>query len=126
MENEREEGELVLGIRPDLFMHTVNNLLFGATSVELSEELNACVDAARLTGKQATLSLTLKIKPVGHNSGQYEIIDTVKASLPKYEKGKTLLFGTPEGNLQRENPRQPDISGLREADTNLPRTFKQV
>lgn len=43
--------------RPDLYIHTLNQLLHGATSEELSEKLSNCVEAVRNTGKQATLTL---------------------------------------------------------------------
>jgi hypothetical protein len=36
--------------------------------------------------------------------------------MPKDEKGSSLMFATPEGNLQREDPRQLKIEGLRQVD----------
>ena len=109
--------------RPDLFIHTVNTLLHGSTAVELSEKLTECVEAARQTGKKATLTLTLNIKPIGRDTGQYEIRDDVKAKIPQLDKGMTLMFGTPEGNLQREDPRQKKLD-LKIADDPKPETLK--
>ncbi len=96
-------------MRPDLFNNTVNQLLYGHTQNELSEKLSECVEAARESGKVARLTLTLTIKPIGHDTGQYEIRDQIKTMLPSLDRGMTLMFGTPEGNLQRDDPHQPDL-----------------
>lgn len=96
-------------IRSDLFTHTVNNLLNGHTQAELSDRLAECVERARETGKQAKLTLTLTIKPLGQ-SGQYEIRDQIKQQLPELDRGITLFFGTPEGNLTREDPNQQNLA----------------
>ena len=61
--------------KKQLFTETVASLLYGCTSVELDEKLNECVLKARETGKMATLTLTLKIKPTG--KGQYESKDQI-------------------------------------------------
>ena len=94
--------------RPDLFTHTVNNLLGGHTAHELSDALAECVDRAQDTGKQAKLTLTLTIKPVG-KTGQYELRDSIKTTLPELDRGMTLMFGTPEGHLTREDPNQASL-----------------
>ena len=95
--------------RPDLYVHTLNQLLHGATSEELSENLSNCVEAVRNTGKQATLTLKLTVKPIGQGTGQYEIRDKITAAIPELDRGMTLMFGTPEGNLEREDPRQKNL-----------------
>lgn len=92
-------------IREDLFAHVLTALRAGATQVELSEELHQCVERARITGKSSKLTLTLTIKPNG-NSGQYTLTEDIKAKLPRLDRGATLMFGTPEGNLQRQDPNQ--------------------
>lgn len=91
-------------VRKDLFNYLVNNLRHGNAQEELSEHINQCVDAARETCKTATLTFTLKFKPDGH--GQYFITDNIKAKLPAMEHGATIMYGTPDGNLQREDPKQ--------------------
>lgn len=94
--------------RPDLFQHVVNSLRYGAAAEELSEALAECVDRARDAGKAATLTLTIKIKPKG-NSGQYFIEDDIKTKVPALMKEETIMFGTPDGNLTREDPRQQKL-----------------
>ncbi|ADE14132.1 conserved hypothetical protein [Nitrosococcus halophilus Nc 4] len=112
-------------MRPDLFAYTINQLRYGAAAQELSERLNECVQGARDTGKQAKLTLTLTVKPIGQNSGQYEIREQIKAQVPELDKGMTLMFGTPEGNLQREDPRQVKMD-LKSVSDNKPQQLKKV
>ena len=44
------------------------------------------------------------------------MIDDIKVTTPKETKGTTIMFATPENNLQREDPRQQSIEGLRSVD----------
>ena len=108
-------------MRPDLFTHVLAQLDYGQTAEDLSEKLYECIERARDTGKQAKLTLTLTVKPSGRDTGQFELKDQVKTALPAYDRGMTLLFATPEGNLQRENPRQAGLD-LRSADEQRPTT----
>lgn len=94
--------------RPDLFVSTLNQLRYGAAAEELSEKLAECVDRASSTGKNATLTLVINIKPQGA-SGQYFLTDEIKQKLPSLPKEQTIFFGTPEGNLTREDPRQQKL-----------------
>jgi len=111
-------------MRPDLFIHTIGLMRYGATGDELSEALHECVERARETGKQAELLLSIKIKPNG-TSGQYELRDTLKTKLPELDKGSTLVFGTPEGNLTREDPQQRELD-LRQVRDTTPTNFKEL
>ena len=77
-------------------------------SVELDEKLTGVVRAAEMTGKVGSITVQLKIKTKG-NSGQVELTPVVKAAVPEHERGSAILFATPEGNLQLNDPRQPDL-----------------
>lgn len=83
---------------------------------ELSDAMNDMVHASTETGKASELILKVKLKPMGGNSGQVELDTDVKAKLPQPTKGKTIMFATPQNNLQRENPKQQTLDGLRTAD----------
>ena len=111
-------------IRPDLFAFVIANLRYGQTLDELSETLHECVEASRETGKVSTMTLELKIKPNGA-TGQYELSEKIKSKIPESERGVTLMFGTPEGNLVREDPRQMKLD-LREVPTEAPAELKTV
>ncbi len=96
-----------MAIREDLFLFVIGQLRYGATQAELSEALNACVNAARETGSKATLTLSLQILPDG--DGTYRIEDKFVHKLPSLKRGSTIMYGTPEGNLEREDPRQKSL-----------------
>lgn len=83
---------------------------------ELADALNDMVHASTETGKLSELTLKIKLKPMGGNSGQVEMDTDVKTKLPQPTKGKTIMFATPHNNLQRENPKQQTLDGLRTAD----------
>lgn len=93
-----------MAIRHDLFTHTLNSLRMGEAQEELSKKLHECVCEARDVGKSASITLTITIKPNG--KGQFEVLDKIITKLPTPDKGVTLMYDTPDGNLQRENPRQ--------------------
>jgi len=114
-------GVTTMSQRPDLYSHTINTLQHGATAIELSEQLHECVQAAQKTGKKATLTVTLTIKPVGRDTGQYEFREDIKCKIPSLDRGMTLMFGTPDGNLTRNDPRQGELQ-LRSADEKKPIT----
>ena len=83
---------------------------------ELADALNDMVHASTETGKASELALKIKLKPLPGTSGQVELDTDVKAKLPQPTRGKTLMFTTPNNNLQRENPKQTTLDGLRTAD----------
>jgi len=91
--------------RPDLFTHVIGQMQGGALLDELSMKLNACVNRSRETGKPSEITVKLKIKPYGQ-SGQYELTEDIGVKLPRPELGKTLMYGTPDGNLTRQDPNQ--------------------
>ena len=101
-----------MGIRR--FTDTLNALRFGTLNDDLSESLHELTERCANTGKSGTLTLQLTLKP--GKGGQIEVIDDIKVKLPKEEKGTTLMFATPEGNLTREDPRQLKLDGLRSVD----------
>jgi len=83
---------------------------------EATDAINDAVHAATETGKAAEITLKIKFKPIGGKAGQVELDIDVKTKLPAPTRGKTLMFATPDNNLQRENPRQQTLDGLRTAD----------
>lgn len=111
-------------IRSDLFTFVVQSLRYGATLDELSETLHQCVEASRETGKVSSLTLELRIKPNGA-SGQFELLEKIKAKIPEGERGVTLMFASAEGNLTREDPRQMKLE-LREVPSDKPAELKTV
>tara|TARA_R110002167_G_scaffold188319_1_gene389857 strand:+ start:31643 stop:32008 length:366 start_codon:yes stop_codon:yes gene_type:complete len=98
-----------MSTRADLFNATVAQLRNGTTQAEASEMLAELVQACRDTNKIGELTLKIKVRPDGA-SGQYFLEDQVTINAPKPERGKTLFFGSPEGNLSRTDPNQKELN----------------
>lgn len=103
-----------MGIRP--FFDTLREIRRGEILDDAAALLNKAVKAVDETGKPAKLTIELTIKPAAKIPGTYVISDKVRAKLPELPVGETILFGTPEGNLQARDPRQVEID-LKAIDT---------
>lgn len=102
---------------PKPFNDTLVQLRFGELHSELTDAINEIVHKVASTQKAGKLTLTLAFK--AGKGGQIEIVDEMKVTLPKEEKGSTIMFATPEGNLQRQDPRQQTFEGIRSVDQEL-------
>ena len=100
------------------YAKTIADIYQGGLIDELNEKLSEVVRGAELTGKPGSLSLNLKIKAKG-SSGQIEITPVVVSRVPEHERGSALMFATPEGNLQLQDPRQANLE-LKEAPVKAP------
>ena len=111
-------------MKKNVFSFVLDTLRYGAVKNELDEKFEACVDAARLTGKQATLTLTLKIKPKGEDH-QLFIQDGVKCVIPELDKPDTLLFIAEDdkGNVDvtRNDPRKIPVDNLKVVESITPK-----
>lgn len=94
-----------MAYRQDLFTHVINQLNGGAVAEEASQKLNQLVRNCQDTGKPGEITFKMKIVPEG-NTGQYMITDDIKTTDPKFPRAKTLLFGTPDGNLDSVHQKQ--------------------
>lgn len=95
--------------RQDLFLEVAKQLRAGRTQDELSEALNQLVQDCRNTGKKGVVTLKITVKPDKGDNGQYFLSDEIVVKRPSFERGQTILFGTPDGNLQRTDPNQPEL-----------------
>jgi len=77
----------------------------GLTHDELSDALRDLVAAVTDEGKAGSLTFTVKIKPMGKGDG-LEVSAEIKSTPPKKTPGVSIFFATPEGNLERQDPRQ--------------------
>jgi len=98
------------------FSTTLGAIRFGELEEELTKQVKQLVQAVQETGRVGTLNLSLKLRP-GKNGGPMEIIDDYKVGMPKPEKGSTLMYPTAEGHLQRQDPRQGELDGIRSVPT---------
>ena len=97
-----------------LFTDVMRDLRFGEALDELSEQFNQLVQAVENTGRAGEMTFTVKLKP--STAGAIEVTDQIKVKLPPTQKGSSLFFATPEGNLVRNDPRQKEIPGLKEVE----------
>lgn len=104
-----------LQARRNPFSQLLQQLDYGSLEQDATDTLQDLVHACTETGKAGELTIKLKIKPVG-NTGQMELDADVTAKVPTHTRGKTLMFATPDNNLQREFPHQQTLDGLRTAD----------
>lgn len=91
------------------FFDTAREIRRGQFLDDCAAELQKAVRAVDETGKPAKLTVTLTIKPASKGQGAYVISDKVAAKLPELPVGETIMFGTPEGNLQSRDPRQAEM-----------------
>jgi hypothetical protein len=99
---------------PRTFTDSIGQLRYGKTATELSEQFQALVQQCQTTGKPGSITFTINLKP--GRGGQIEISDEIKVKLPKPERGTSLMFATEDGHLQRSDPRQGELDGLRTVD----------
>ena len=97
------------------FTDTLNAMRFGTLTDDLTKELHELTKQCANTQRTGSITLTLSLRP--GKGGQIEVFDDIKVKLPKPERGSSIMFATPEGNLQREDPRQRELAGLRTVDT---------
>lgn len=99
--------------RTKRFTDVLADIRNGDVITDLTEELRDLVMAVRETGRPGSLTLTLKVKQMSKGVGAALVIeDDIKAKPPKAEKGTSVLFATEDGELQRNDPRQPRLIDL--------------
>jgi hypothetical protein len=101
-------------IKKRTFTQTIDSLRRGALADELDKELQKLVVACRDTERTGALTLSIKIKP--SKNGAFELIDELKVTMPKPEKGSSIMYPTVEGHLQRNDPAQGELEGLRSVE----------
>lgn len=93
---------------------TLKALRYGTLDEELGEKLAELVSRCDNSQRAGSLTLVLKVKPGG--PGRIEIIDDVKVTMPKEEKGSSIMFVLPSGKITRTDPRQLEIDALKNVD----------
>lgn len=118
MKVDPQTGE-VLDEAPKPFSQFLIEQRGGGLHGEVSEKLQTLVAAVAEHGKAGTLTLTISVKPVEGNLGQYVVSDDVKVKAPEPARGASLFFADDVGNLSRSDPRQPELP-LREVPSAEP------
>ena len=99
---------------PKSMLQTLAELQYGHFEDEATKVLRETIIAVARTEKVGEVTIKLKLKP--GKGGQVEVFSEVTNRLPKEEKGSSIMFISPEFNLQRQDPRQRELEGLRVVD----------
>lgn len=96
------------------FCDVLRQLRHGGSVANLTKELRDLVSAVRETGRRGKLVLTIDVKPASTGDATaLTLADAVKVTYPTSEKVETLFFADVQNVLKRNDPRQPELSGLR-------------
>lgn len=76
---------------------------------EATHALAEVVRAVDETGKEGSVTITLKIKPAKHGGPEKTLIAEVKAKKPIAEIAPAVFFSDDEGDLHRVDPRQEEM-----------------
>lgn len=99
------------------FFDTLKTLRKGKTIVELDDAMGELAEKVKRTGRPGELILRIKVKPIGKGEvDQVNIEDDVVMKLPKFERGVTMFFVDDDNSFVRTDPRQGELTGLREVD----------
>ena len=100
-------------IRP--FADWLHEQSSGKTHDELSESLWDLVKRVQETGKKGSLQLLITVEPMKKTDGAVLVInDEIKLRLPEFDRDASVSYVDRFGNLCRNNPMQPELSGLRD------------
>lgn len=80
----------------------------GRAHEEATRKLREAVEAVQRTGKPASVTVKLDIKPVDKIPNAFKISDAVTAKIPE-DPRTSMWFGDDNGGLHRNNPNQDEL-----------------
>lgn len=97
-------------------LDTLRDQRDGELLEDMTDEFNRLIGMIRLTGKKGEINLKLIIEPIKGDADMVTLSDDITVKMPKVKKANTMFYTTEEANLQKRNPRQPDLYDLKEAE----------
>lgn len=94
------------------FFDTLRDIANGTINDKLDAELQELVQAVQRTNKSRKLVLTVEIMPMKNSTEAVQVRAIVASKEPTFEDAGSIMFPTPEGNLQRSHYKQPDLPGV--------------
>jgi hypothetical protein len=85
----------------------------GAAHAEASRALHDLTAAVRDTGRKGSMSIVLQVQALKGSTDQLVVSAQVTCKPPKSEPAASIFYADHSGNLVRNDPRQPEIDGLR-------------
>ena len=99
------------------FVDTIREIRGGSSIAELTEQLVELVAAVKETGRAGKLTYTLLLKPASKGDGNVLMVsDQLKVAKPTLDRAQTVFFVNNDNGLQRNDPRQIALPGLRVLD----------
>lgn len=96
------------------FLEVLKELRGGSAIDDLTEEMAGLTAAIRESGRAGKLTLTISVKPASKGSVSTLLLDAaITVKRPVKESESTIFYATDDNVLQRNDPRQPELSGLR-------------
>lgn len=96
------------GLTQNSLTRVLSEIRRGQALTEASESLAEVVSGVRQWGRPGELRITLKVRP-NPDGETVDIEDDLVMKAPKRPKKSTRFFATEEGELTRENPKQPEM-----------------
>jgi len=106
-----------------LFTDILREIRRGRPVEEASLALADVVQAVDETGKEGSVTITLKIKPNKHGGPEKQLIAEVTAKKPRADIAPAVFFSDADGDLHRVDPHQEEME-LKEADTQHGAAYK--
>lgn len=100
------------------FADTMRDVKQGETIEEMDSKLQQLVQAVQRTGKGGSMTITIDVKPMKDSTEALIVKSNVKLKEPTFTDAGTVMFPTPEGNLQRSHHRQQELPGVALAASN--------
>jgi hypothetical protein len=93
-----------------MFENVLKQLRHGEALADLSLALEETIDCVKRSGKPATVTLTLSLKPAGDD--RVFVKDDISTKKPKPAVQDTMFFITPDGALSVRHPRQLSLEDI--------------
>lgn len=114
-----EKKNLETSEDPRPFREVLGELNDGELHTDLSADLQDLIRSVKETGRKGELTIVLKVKPSGNS---LLVTADFKVKKPARERGESLFFATPDGNLTRTSPqKQLDLKRVDESPTPIKR-----
>jgi hypothetical protein len=84
----------------------------GSAHEQASRGLHDLIDAVQTVGRKGGVTIAIEVSPLKGSADQVVVTAQVTVKLPKQDTTSSMFFVDRKGNLSRQDPRQPVITGL--------------
>jgi hypothetical protein len=104
------------------FAELITDFGHGAVNRSLTDSMRAVVAACVDTGRKGSLTIKIDVKPEGKTVG---LSVNVKSNKPEHALPGEIFYGTEDGGLTREDPKQTRFGKVIDVGSG-PRVVKEV